>query len=122
MQWCCPDCHTCVGKNSRERFTDKSVVDVTDDKMQINDGKRWILMIYAPWCGFCKIAMPDYEAFAKSCPVQVGRVDAVANPKLNKMFNVNGFPTFVMYQNGKVKVHEGGRKVEDLMVFSQDSM
>lgn len=59
---------------------DDSVV-LTDDNfdtlVQATGDDKWFVVFYAPWCGHCKRALPDWYKFATSQKgkVNVGRVD-----------------------------------------------
>lgn len=42
-----------------------------------NPDSKWFIMFYAPWCGHCKRAKPEYAKFAQSMKgeVNVAKVD-----------------------------------------------
>jgi len=78
---------------------------------------------YAPWCGHCKALKPDYEAAAAKAKevsekIAFIAVDATKEEKLVKSlpFQVAGFPTLVIYKDGKkLKDYEGGREADALL-------
>ena len=47
-----------------------------DFKSTIADNSRVLVMFYAPWCGHCKRAKPDYATAAKS--VNAGKIGKLA--------------------------------------------
>ena len=61
-------------------------------------------MYYAPWCGHCKTAMPEFDKLASNPPdgVKVVKIncDEDENKELAKAQNIQGFPTIRYYKNG----------------------
>jgi thioredoxin 1 len=73
----------CVGS---EGFTDDELTN------EVKDGKKLVLF-YADWCGYCKKDMIKVDVGGKT-PEQT---------QLMKKYNVSGFPTIIMFEDGKVK-------------------
>tara|TARA_A100001015_G_scaffold265668_1_gene314268 strand:+ start:78 stop:440 length:363 start_codon:yes stop_codon:yes gene_type:complete len=84
----------------------------TDDELtnQVKDGKHLVLF-YADWCGYCKKIKPMWNKTAEERKVD-GKKDmhkvnvgdkTPEQQALMKKYNINGFPTIVMFENGKVK-------------------
>lgn len=59
-------------------------------------------MFYAPWCGHCKKAKPEYEKAAEHYKddrkVWYAGVDCTIEKKTCEQFEVTGFPTFRLGQ------------------------
>ena len=80
-------------------------------------------MVYAPWCGWSKKAMPDYEKFEKefngkqvgSCMVKVMKHDSETEEgkAFAKANGVRGFPTHFFMKDG-VKTDAKGRSFDEL--------
>jgi thiol-disulfide isomerase/thioredoxin len=70
-----------------------------------SDGKQLVLF-YADWCGHCKKLKPVWDETAlelgdkKMIEVPVGG-GTPEEKKLMKDYNVNGFPTIIIFENGQ---------------------
>jgi len=58
---------------------------------------------WTEWCGPCILMEGSLKEFAKQYEgkVVVAKVDATINPKLTKRYNVMGYPTLVLFFEGK---------------------
>ena len=59
---------------------------------------------WAPWCGPCRTIAPAIEELAEEFDgrASVGKVNVDENPALAAAFGVQGIPTLLVFQNGKV--------------------
>lgn len=90
--------------------------------------KPVFIMIQANFCGFCKIAKPDFQEFAEKNPdFFCAAIQADSkNPdvlnfksKINKIYpNLVGFPSYMIYAQGKRILYNGGRSYLDLQAFA----
>lgn len=72
-----------------------------------------LVEFYTGWCGYCKKQQPELEKMDK---VWIGQIDADNSPQTVYMYNVNAFPTFLIFKNGKeVERFSGFKTKEDLM-------
>ena len=76
-----------------------------------------VLIFFAPWCGHCKSAMPE---FVKASEISDGKVllinsDDPKSKKLMETYSINGFPT-IKKANGTD--YKGARKAEDIKKFA----
>ena len=97
-------------------------------KMSKGNNNLYMTMVFANWCGPCKMAKPYYKALSKmlnenniktvflTCINATG--DDTQRPseeKLNKnmmpLIGVRGFPTFLFFKDGKKTKYEGQRNV-----------
>lgn len=63
-----------------------------------------LLDFWAPWCGPCRMMMPNLEALQKRCPdLTIGKVNVDENKELAKAFGLRSVPTVVLFRKGQVK-------------------
>ena len=63
-----------------------------------------IIMVYAPWCGWSKKALPDFDRLIldyngknmNGTLVQVIKYDSEVDTEMVKKYDVEGFPSFIM--------------------------
>lgn len=80
---------------------------------------------WTEWCGPCLMMEGVIKDFAKShqAKVRVAKVDATINPKLTKKYNVMGYPTLMLFINGReVNRFVGGLNYRWLVKFVEDSL
>ena len=90
--------------------------------------KPMFIMLLANFCGFCKMAKPDFQEFAEKNPnfivatIQAdSTIPEVANlkNKMNKIYpELVGFPSYMLYVEGKRIIYNGGRTLKDLQSFA----
>jgi protein disulfide-isomerase-like protein len=81
------------------------------------------VMFYAPWCGYCKKTMPEWdklESSYKKCPIL--KVNCDENKELAKIHNVQSYPTIKYLPKGLnssdgAKDYEGNRTMSDFSKF-----
>jgi protein disulfide-isomerase-like protein len=94
------------------------------DESEFLEGKKLVLF-YADWCGHCKKVKPEWEKAASDAKgkgnmikINCGDKDEKSSELMSK-YNVEGFPTIIIFDNGTPTEYNGGRKAEDfLSVFS----
>lgn len=61
-----------------------------------------VVKVYAEWCGFCKMIKQDFENLAKNHP-HVAFIEVLGDKDMAfaKEHNVTGFPTFLIFKDGK---------------------
>lgn len=62
------------------------------------------VQLEAAWCGNCHEVMPELEAIADrhSGRLAVLRVDADEEPEIKERYQVEGYPTYLFAENGRV--------------------
>lgn len=92
--------------------------------------KVTIVKFFAPWCGHCKSSQPQFELLAKVAgnDFNIATYDVESFSGQNKIFleeinnsslygfKVEGYPTHVIFVNGKFKeIYEGPRDAKSML-------
>ena len=83
------------------------------------EGKRGLVVFYAPWCGHCKNMVTDYKSIASRAKANSKRYCAAVNCEQEKELagkvGVQSFPTIKMVdEKGNMSDYNGGRSAEEL--------
>lgn len=78
-----------------------------------------LVEFYAPWCGFCQKQKPVISELSNN-NIWIGLVNADENPNLTNKYNISGFPTFILFKDGKILAslagyHEKSQLLSSLM-------
>lgn len=87
--------------------------------------KHALVMFYAPWCGHCKKAKPEFvksaEYFKDDSRVAFAAVDCTTQQQVCSQYGVKGYPTLKYFSYLKhEKAYEGGRTEADFIAFMKD--
>lgn len=94
----------------------------TFEKLVLAKGVTAVVKFYAPWCGHCKTLAPIWdklgESFKADKKTVVAKYDMTANdlPPGSK-FEVKGFPTIVLFKDGKHTTYTGERTEDAIAAF-----
>ena len=87
-------------------------LDSDNFESEIKDGLK-LVEFHTSWCSYCKKQQPELEQMEK---VWIGQVDADKAPFIASKYNVSGFPTFLVFKDGReIDRFSGLRKKEELM-------
>ncbi len=72
---------------------------------------------FAPWCPHCKAMAAAYKQLSESLKGRVNalEVDCEANRALCADYNIRGYPTLRLYDQGNVKEYSGGRNYDSML-------
>lgn len=60
-----------------------------------------LVEFYATWCGYCQKQRPILKELSEN-NIWIGTVDSDKNSNLVKKYGVSGYPTFILFKEGKV--------------------
>lgn len=66
-----------------------------------------LVEFYAPWCGYCQKQKPIMEELSKN-NISIGIVNADDNLSLVQKYQINGYPTFLLFKEGNVIANLSG--------------
>ncbi|KAG8387061.1 hypothetical protein BUALT_Bualt03G0214200 [Buddleja alternifolia] len=96
------------------------------DELVTKSKDLWIVEFFAPWCGHCKKLAPEWKKAANSLKGQVklGHVDCDAEKSLMSRFNVQGFPTILVFGADKESPlpYEGARSASAIESFALEQL
>ncbi|KAK7092365.1 protein disulfide-isomerase A5-like [Littorina saxatilis] len=109
--------------------TESDVVHLNDEnfKATLKKRKHALIMFYAPWCGHCKKAKPEFmaaaEKFKDDGKVMFGAVDCTTQQGVCSAHDVTGYPTFKYFNYMKnSQKYMGGREENDFINFMKDPL
>ena len=89
-----------------------------------DSNKKKLVLFYLPNCGFCKDMMPEWnkleKTHTKDPKVEVKKVNCSEQPEQAETLGISGFPTIMLFKDGKSKVFEGDRTHKALEGFLQE--
>ncbi|CAN4103686.1 unnamed protein product [Withania somnifera] len=96
------------------------------DENVLKSKDLWIVEFFAPWCGHCKKLAPEWKKAAKNLQgkVKLGHVDCDAEKSLMSRYNVQGFPTILVFGADKESPvpYEGARTASAIESFGLEQL
>ncbi|XP_043689150.1 protein disulfide isomerase-like 2-3 isoform X1 [Telopea speciosissima] len=96
------------------------------DEMVLKSKDLWIVEFFAPWCGHCKKLAPEWKKAANNLKgkVKLGHVDCDSEKSLMSRFNVQGFPTIMVFGADKDSPvpYEGARAASAIEAFALEQL
>jgi len=82
---------------------------------QLKKQKYVFVMFYAPWDGHSKAFMPRWQAYATThkmagTDIQFASVDGTQEKALDKRFEIEEYPTLILFRDGVPKTYVGDRE------------
>jgi thioredoxin 1 len=70
----------------------------------LSEHSKVVVDVWAPWCGPCRAMAPVLDALAKEFAgkVSFGKLNADEEPALAAHWNVEGIPTLLMFEKGRL--------------------
>lgn len=96
------------------------------DELVLKSKELWIVEFFAPWCGHCKKLAPEWTKAANNLQgkVKLGHVDCDSEKSLMSRFNVQGFPTILVFGADKDTPvpYEGARTASAIESFALEQL
>ncbi|KAJ6880445.1 protein disulfide isomerase-like 2-3 [Populus alba x Populus x berolinensis] len=96
------------------------------DELVLKSKELWIVEFFAPWCGHCKKLAPEWKKAANNLQgkVKLGHVDCDSEKSLMSRFNVQGFPTILVFGADKDTPlpYEGARTASAIESFALEQL
>ncbi len=71
-----------------------------DEGIKNND--KAVVLFYATWCPFSQRFLPIFEEYSKNNPKECLRVIVDEEPDVCEEYNIEYYPTVIMFKKGKV--------------------
>eukprot|EP00656_Telonema_subtile_P056103 TRINITY_DN888_c0_g1_i1.p1 TRINITY_DN888_c0_g1~~TRINITY_DN888_c0_g1_i1.p1 ORF type:complete len:309 (-),score=85.33 TRINITY_DN888_c0_g1_i1:126-1052(-) len=110
---------------------DAHPIELTDADLDasVSDGRVWMVMFYAPWCGHCKRALPMMDKLTNdpailAANVQIAKIDGSGGGSASmqkwavERAGLGSFPSMLRFHEDKVWAHSGKRELADMIRFS----
>ncbi|KAJ4976890.1 hypothetical protein NE237_001996 [Protea cynaroides] len=114
---------------SSEKSEPSASVELTSrnfDETVLKSKDLWIVEFFAPWCGHCKKLAPEWKKAAKNLKgkVKLGHVDCDSEKSLMIRFNVQGFPTILVFGVDKDSpvLYGGARVASAIEAFALEQL
>ncbi|KAJ0986556.1 hypothetical protein J5N97_004912 [Dioscorea zingiberensis] len=114
---------------SSEKTETSASVELTSsnfDQLVMKSNELWIVEFFAPWCGHCKKLAPEWKKASNNLKgkVKLGHVDCEAEKSLMSRFNVQGFPTILVFGADKDSPYpyEGARVASAIESFALEQL
>ncbi|MDE1837535.1 MAG: thioredoxin [Euryarchaeota archaeon] len=83
----------------------------------LQENPRAVVDVWAPWCGPCRYLAPTVDALAHELDgaVKFGKLNSDEEPDIPATFGVQGIPTLLLFQRGKLVDRVVGAMPKDVL-------
>ncbi|KAL9270957.1 disulfide-isomerase like 2-2-like protein [Drosera capensis] len=96
------------------------------DELVVKSKELWVVEFFAPWCGHCKKLAPEWKKASNNLKgkVKLGHVNCDEEKSLMSRFNVQGFPTIMVFGADKESpsLYEGARTASAIESFALEQL
>ncbi len=105
------------GKCSAPLATRKPVdIDSTIfERLWTHDKGRYVIDVWAPWCGPCRMMAPAYEQAAQTLAdhIRLFKLNSDTHQDVAARLGIRGIPTLIAYQGGREIAKQAGAQTGD---------
>ena len=89
-------------------------------KQETNKTNNEVKLFYAPWCGWSKKILPEWDQASEQANgnVNMVKVDCHADRSACPS-DIRGFPTIIKYSDGNQEEYKGNRTASDILTWAQ---
>uniref|UniRef100_A0A8D2DRT7 DnaJ homolog subfamily C member 10 n=1 Tax=Sciurus vulgaris TaxID=55149 RepID=A0A8D2DRT7_SCIVU len=87
-----------------------------------NDKEPWLVDFFAPWCPPCRALLPELRKASTLLYGQLkfGTLDCTVHEGLCNMYNIQAYPTTVVFNQSSIHEYEGHHSAEQILEFIED--
>lgn len=107
---------------AEENESNKFVIELTEQNFGdfIGSNDYVFVEFYAVGCGACKQLAPHYNSAAKiladaGSPIKLAKINAITETDIANKYNVDGYPTLLLFRKGDVTEYNRDRSAEDIV-------
>lgn len=90
------------------------------DKVTRGDGLPVLVDYWAPWCGPCRMMVPEFAKAARSLATEARlmKLNTEDHPRVSSRAGIRGIPALILYRNGReIARLAGARPAADIVAF-----
>ncbi|XP_006864122.1 PREDICTED: dnaJ homolog subfamily C member 10 [Chrysochloris asiatica] len=84
-----------------------------------NEKEPWLVDFFAPWCPPCRALLPELRKASKHLYGQLkfGTLDCTVHEGLCSMYNIQAYPTTVVFNQSNIHEYEGHHSAQQILEF-----